>query len=202
MAARARQSSVAYWVSARSRARALVAELQAVQAGARAARRGRLAAGSSGSPAPPTDSAPSVPSPEVHGVVSSTADFVPGAARVRPLAAASRGGTPSRPAPNLTRGRHGQYAQLWSVAPDGVTLTATSEPIVATPELLARAHADLGRARPIWASRRRAHDPHMGTVTLPPESGAVKEAVAKAAAAQDAADAPGASALAALLGDR
>jgi hypothetical protein len=117
---------------------------------------------------PPLPTPAAAPSPSLHDVAPSTAMFTPGAARRAELVRVSHWHEFAPYSEVATRMRHGKFVQLWSVGPDGVTLTAIAEPVSATPELLARAHTDLLHARAIgpyvhhFAHHHRAHDPHMG----------------------------------------
>ncbi len=106
----------------------------------------------------------------MHDVPPSIARFTPGAERIKPLVRVSHWHEFKPNTEIATRVRHGRFVQIWSVAPDGVTLTATAEPLRATPELLARASADLAASRALhprlhrlgWEHHQRFHDPHIG----------------------------------------
>jgi hypothetical protein len=101
---------------------------------------------------PPADAPPVpalVPSPSVRDAASSRGRFVPGAPRPKPLVRISHWHSFPPGAVIMTTMMGGKFVQRWSVAPDGVTLTATDEPQAATPELLARAKADLASSKAI-----------------------------------------------------
>lgn len=123
-------------------------------------------------PPPETPPPPMSASPSIRDVPPSTARFTPGAVRHRPLVRTSHWHEFRPHTEILTRMGGGKFVQAWSVAPDGVTLTAIAEPMKATPELLLRAAADLAASRPIGpyvhhlgvAHHHRVHDVRMGAV--------------------------------------